>query len=364
MNLAPRRRLRRIFTAALAAFGLFGLAGSAAARCQLTEAGELHVIMDGNRPLVPGVINGHSVMMLIDTGASFSSILRSAVPTLGLRPLSVDRVHVYGVGGETRVEVTDLSQLKIDHFNIVNPELLVVGERPFDRPEVVAIIGMDFLSKWDLEFDLPDGMIRLLTPKDCQGDQVIYWGGAYAEAPLLPSGGLGEKFIIRVMLNRSPTEATLDSGAYYSTVTLAAARAAGVTPTSEGVVASGASHGVGADAAQTWIAAFDSFSIGDETIKNPRIHISDMFASDVRAETGSRIPREVEGLPSMLLGADFLRTHRVMLANSQHMAYFTYVGGDPFGPAGPRLRRLPTSAQAAPALTPQPAAAPSSTSPK
>jgi hypothetical protein len=36
------------------------------------------------------------------------------------------------------------------------------------------------------------------------------------------------------------------------------------------------------------------------------------------------------GLPDMLLGADFLRSHRVLIAHSQRKMYFTYAGGTVF----------------------------------
>jgi hypothetical protein len=41
----------------------------------------------------------------------------------------------------------------------------------------------------------------------------------------------------------------------------------------------------------------------------------------------------VGALPvDMLLGADFLRTHRILFAMSQDRLYMSYLGGDPFPP--------------------------------
>ena len=34
--------------------------------------------------------------------------------------------------------------------------------------------------------------------------------------------------------------------------------------------------------------------------------------------------------PQMILGVDFLRSHRVFIANSQRKVYFTYTGGTVF----------------------------------
>jgi hypothetical protein len=47
---------------------------------------------------------------------------------------------------------------------------------------------------------------------------------------------------------------------------------------------------------------------------------------------GSRISVDAASLSSMLLGGDFLRSHRVLVAHSQHRIYFTHNGGRVFEP--------------------------------
>jgi hypothetical protein len=42
------------------------------------------------------------------------------------------------------------------------------------------------------------------------------------------------------------------------------------------------------------------------------------------------LPTTLVGLPAMLLGADFLRSHRVLVAQSQQKIYLSYVGGTVF----------------------------------
>jgi hypothetical protein len=51
-------------------------------------------------------------------------------------------------------------------------------------------------------------------------------------------------------------------------------------------------------------------------------------------EAGSRLQRQV-GLHPMLLGADFLLAHRVLVAHSQRRIYFTYAGGPMFQSSRP-----------------------------
>ena len=71
----------------------------------------------------------------------------------------------------------------------------------------------------------------------------------------------------------------------------------------------------------------------------PRFVFSDMFKdAKYRSFPGSRISAKVEVAHSMLLGADFLRSHRVLVAHSQRKIYFTYAGGPVFARAPPAGR--------------------------
>jgi len=55
------------------------------------------------------------------------------------------------------------------------------------------------------------------------------------------------------------------------------------------------------------------------------------------AMTGSHIRYRVGTPAGMLLGVDFLKAHRVLVAHSQRKIYFTYVGG----PVFERVKPLP-----------------------
>jgi hypothetical protein len=80
----------------------------------------------------------------------------------------------------------------------------------------------------------------------------------------------------------------------------------------------------------SWIATFESLAIGNEVIRNPKILIADLWRNTTYTDTGSRLPNQYAGLPPMLLGADFLRAHRVLVSRSQRKVYFTYAGGTVF----------------------------------
>ncbi len=80
----------------------------------------------------------------------------------------------------------------------------------------------------------------------------------------------------------------------------------------------------------TWIGQFESFAIGNERIRNPKIHFADLWKHMTYTRTGSRLSTSFAGNPDLLLGADFLRAHRVLVARSQRKMYFTYAGGTVF----------------------------------
>jgi predicted aspartyl protease len=105
-----------------------------------------------------------------------------------------------------------------------------------------------------------------------------------------------------------------DTGAPRSVLTLDAARRAGITPTSAGVVSGGEWRGIGPGSGQTWIAPFASFKIGDEEVRNTHLRIG---------------AEQLNGV-DMLLGADFFLSHRIYVATGQRKLYFTYNGGPVF----------------------------------
>jgi hypothetical protein len=96
----------------------------------------------------------------------------------------------------------------------------------------------------------------------------------------------------------------------------------GATPTSTVV-------GIANRRLESWVGTFDSVSIGDETIRNVKLRVADLFGNDKAAETGSRISRAVEG-SSLIIGFDFLLSHRVLVLAKEHKLLFTYNGGPLF----------------------------------
>ena len=92
----------------------------------------------------------------------------------------------------------------------------------------------------------------------------------------------------------------------------------------------GVSTGIAGRPVQTLLGVFPSFSVGDESIANAKLRIADMFSANTRKQIDSLIAKQAVDEPDMLLGADFIRAHRIYIARSQGKMYFSYNGGPIF----------------------------------
>ena len=313
-------------------------------RCVLRQVGDLKVRFERNRALLDGAINGAPVQVLIDTGASASLLFRAKARALGLPLADVQGARMGGAGGMTQVQSAFLHQLQIAGAAMSNFSILVAGEgtgADFD-----VLLGEDFLRAYDIEFDLAHQAVRLLQPRNCGEGDMAYWTQSYNETPITETRG--GKIEITVKLNGRPVRAILDSGAQTSVAVPTVAARAGVKLEASDIKG----RGLGARTLSNQIGALD-FAIGGEEIRNTRMRFSDLFGATTFTETGSILARPMADQPEMLLGADFLKSHRVLVSRTHRMMYFTYEGGPVFDTT--RRSVPPPSPAAFPGL-PEPAA--------
>ena len=301
----------RLLIASAGAFVmLFGAVTAGASECKLIRIAEWPVRIVNNSLFVNGAINGQPVYVLIDTGATQSFIARSAARRLGL-PLLETQAMATGVGGVARVGIAHLEEFRVGDTMRRNWQVTAVGEQ--DLGSVAFALGWDFLGQADVEFDLVNSAIRLHVAKDCRkGVSLAYWARDGAGEARIGWDSWDRRVALTVRINGETVRALLDSGASISLVDLRYAARIGVTPQMPGAVAARPVLGI-SGTRNTWVAPFQSFQIGDEIITNPRIHIAEL-------------PSDRQ----MILGADFLRAHRVLISNSQSKLFFTYSGGPVF----------------------------------
>jgi len=303
--------------------------------CRITRTPDIPVTMSGLRPTVRTQINGQDALLAVDSGAFFSFLTPAAVQQLQLPYKSFPGLYVEGVGGGESARVVRVRKFTLIGYTWNDVEFVVAGS-DFGGG-ALGLLGQNVLRIADVEYDLANGVMRLVWPKgDCKRTALAYWAEA-AQKPYsvidIESATAAEPHTKSVAyLNGVKIRVLFDTGAVQSILTLGAAKHAGITPTSGGVSEGGESFGLGHRLTRTWITRFASFKIGDEEVQHAQLRFGDINL--LRAD--------------MLIGADFFLSHRVYVASSQNRLYFTYNGGPVFD----------LSARRAPADGQEPGAAP------
>jgi tetratricopeptide (TPR) repeat protein len=302
----------------------------ALATCTLGRLAELPVTMLGLKPVLEAKINDQDVRLVADTGAAYSVLTPAAAARLNLRlEHAALGFSLEAVGGSAELWVTRVKTFKLINAVFHDVGFLVAGN---DLGEGLAgVLGQNLFSVGDVEYDLAHGVIRLFRPHDCGKANFAYWTRETAQS----ASGLELEYtdpknpqtLGAAYVNGARMRVLFDTGGGESALSLDAAKRAGITPQTAGVVSTGGSYGMGRHVVRTWVAPVSSFRIADEEIKSTRLEI---------LET---LPTRVD----VLLGADFFLSHRIFVSNSAQKMFFTYNGGPVF--------RLPaaTAEPAAPA---------------
>jgi predicted aspartyl protease len=290
-----------------------------AGKCKLLRIAQWMMRAEYYSPVVDAMINGQYVRVLLDTAAPLTVVRRAATRSLNLVRTEIE--------GHPNAEAVYINEFRIGKWERNDWRVLVAGEHDFGD-DVALVLGDDFFQNADIEFDFQSNAVRVYQTKDCEDAALAYWARAATQVPLAPGG----RVQLEIAINGKPVRAVLDSGASRSLLGAAEAEKLGVTPQSAGTTPAGCVGGYGKNAVDSWTAQFESFAIGDEVIRNPRIRFADLERHTGTAPAG------------MLLGADFLHSHRVLVSRSQGKLYFTYAGGTVF-PRPPAGRACTTPSQ-------------------
>jgi predicted aspartyl protease len=280
--------------------------------CKL-QSFEIPVRMVGSRPIATLGLNGSQVPMLVDSGAFFSLLTDSTALQLDL-PLRrlPEGVRIEGYTGRVDAKLTRVSKVQFNGVEIPNVEF-IVGVNELGAG-IMGVLGRNFLSMADTEYDLAHGVVRLMFPKgECKDINFAYWAGD-APVNVVPLSTTWERdTAIRVAarINGVEVNALMDTGAT-TAVKLHVARRAGIKET-DGVPI-GRIGGAGAGHAQSWLAPVASFELGGEKVTNNRLQINDADGTD----------------EDMLLGIDYFLSHRIYVSRLQNKLYATWNGGPVF----------------------------------
>jgi len=262
---------------------------------------------------IEGRIDGTPADMLVDTGATSSMLTRTATARRGLS-LSPSNERMRGIGGYSRVYTTRIREFQAGPAGIRNSRVRVIGDMGFE-PSFDAILGAHFLLQTDFEIVLASKEVRFFKPSNCKKAMLAYWDPDAVEIPFDTGFSRHPSPYFKVLLNGKEIIAMIDSGAATSVVTRKAVERAGLSLDALGAQQIPSAAGIGSGRVARWGAVLPLLQIGRETIHNADLGVIETEDLDV----------------DLLLGADFLRAHRVLFAMSQRKLYISYVGGAPFG---------------------------------
>jgi len=288
-----------------------------AGSCRYVPIAKLDINTSEQRlPTLTGSINGKPAPMLIDTGAYESRLLRQGAERLGLALEGTGR-YSYGVGGAAVTYRAYVDDFAVGNSHTGRTVVPVIDITSF-KPNFDAIVGADTLLQTDMELSMADKYVQFFRASGCGDTFLAYWDPNAMEIPFIGKEGSSNKPFVAVELNGVKLKAILDTGALATVVMRHAAERAGVRLDAPGARKAGKASGVGDKAVDEWIVDFKRFSIGDETVNNPRLIVS------AEAPSGEE---EVD----VILGDDFLRAHHILFAMSQDRLYLSYLGGELFG---------------------------------
>lgn len=309
--------MKPTFLAALALCALLPAAAHAQAeapKCRYQQIGMMPLHYSGPALALStaGSINGTPATMLVDTGA-FDTVLTSTGAVRRKLTMRATGYSAKGIGGSTPIY-----QARVDEFS-AGPLQSGRGWMPvlagFGVPPTYdGMIGAPFLLQADMEISLATKKLRFFRPSNCGDAHLAYWDEAAMEIPFEANNDPSPNPQFTVLVNGKKMRAMIDTGADATVIGLAAAQRAGLALGAPGVTRDGESEGIGTKRVARWRTSFATFQVGDEIVRNAQVGVIDW-----------------DGHVDVLLGADFLRAHRVLIAMSQQKIYLSYLGGEPFG---------------------------------
>ncbi len=258
------------------------------------------------RPIAIVNINGRNLPMMVNNASAYTMLTTEAARKLKL-PLGprLDDLEVKTNGLDQDYRTARVSRFKTGTLAFRDIELLVAD---LDLGlSLQGVLGRDLLAIADTEYDLALGTVRMVRPKgQCDQTSLVHWadGQPITVAPLMPRDASDTEIRVSMRLNKRPVFAMLGASHQFTTLQPETVRAAGV-PDSQ------LQRVVARDGVAGQTAHIDLVQIGSEQ----------------HADQALEVERtEPAGEYDLMLGVDFMLSHRIYVAYSQGKLYATRNG--------------------------------------
>lgn len=267
-------------------------------QCNLSESNKLSIYYHNKQPLplVKGKIDGKDVVMLLDSGSSWTSFSPTIVKILPLRIVPIDR-KVDGFGGKSKVSITKVKSFEFGKSKFSDHYFFVINDWGF-QPYFEVILSSDFLLKKVVEIDIKKSSLTFYNGSLCehkgpQGEHNFF------QVKLLPQteDDVRPKFI--VTLNQIEFTAIIDTAATVSVLKQNVAQRIGIQLNFKSNPDIRSTVGVGGQS-NVLPASVNSMKIGNTEINHHNFVVSESTEDN-------------DKLSEVILGLDFLKKYTVVL---------------------------------------------------
>lgn len=256
-------------------------------------------------------INNHPTIMLVDTAAAHSAVSPELAKQLRLPQDRHAKLVVHGVGGELKAAHPVIAHsFRAGRGDLVDYELMVANiaspARKGEPGVPEAVLGLDLLSYYELEFDFPNRTLTLYTSDNCRGN-FVPWAGHFDA--IAGRRQLDGQLFIPVRLNKEAINAVIDTGANRSAIGIDTAHDAGVSDGALQLDHATSAMGASGVPGRAYEHRFDSLTVGETTFHQVPLFIQD----------------EKFGVMQMLLGMDFFRQRKVWVSLKSEQVFLQSV---------------------------------------
>jgi hypothetical protein len=212
----------------------------------------------------------------------------------GRFPATADRLHLQaipaghalGIGGSIQASLSFTRSFQIGRLRGKRFPLLISDINfPVGAQSADGLLGADFLSSYDVDFDLALQRMDLFSVTGGCSAGAAFLDGPLFHAPLLPSGHrLDFRPRVAVRIHGRRFVAMIDTGAPHTVMFRDAAFLAGLSMDMPGAQHLVAARGVGQRAVPAVQVTAPLIDVGDITVHNMPVEIIDQFASDDDAD--------------------------------------------------------------------------------
>ena len=268
--------------------------------CKLVHVTDLPLLPRDRMLVTPALLNDQPTDLMLDTGSFATIITRPAADRLHLS-LQGTAAYVTGIGGSQSLYTFTAHTFRIGQLYgtglLLGASTIGMGS---DQHSFDGILGADFLSRYEIDFDLPEQKLRLFKiVAGCTRPAANLDEPLYLAKLARPSNSYDLQPHVIVVIDGIRLNAVLDSGAQTTSIFRNSARRLGLRLEDLKTDAHGQTSGVGPATRASVRHIMAPITIGEITVSNLPVSIIDQRSDDEA---------------DMLLGLDFFARVHVWLS--------------------------------------------------